>query len=155
MTSLKQGDKAPAFSLKDQNGIEHTLEEFRGKKLALYFYPKDKTPGCTAEACNLTENFTSLKEKEIAVMGVSADDEKSHKSFSEKYRLAFPLLADVNKKTINDYGVWGEKKFLGKKFMGILRTTFLINEKGIIEHIISKVETKKHAAQILKTWYPQ
>lgn len=152
MTNLKPGEKAPGFSATDQNGERWSLEDFKGKKLVLYFYPKDKTPGCTAQACNLSENFASLENENITVLGVSADSEKSHLSFAEKYRLSFPLLADTGKKMIEAYGVWGEKKFMGKKFMGILRTTFLINEEGIIEHIITKVKTKNHAAQILETW---
>jgi peroxiredoxin Q/BCP len=152
MVELKPGDKAPDFSIIDQEGNKRALEEFRGRKLILYFYPKDKTPGCTAEACNLSEHFEVLQSKNVAVLGVSADDQLSHKKFSEKFRLPFPLLADVEKKMINAYGVWGEKKFMGRKFMGILRTTFLINEEGIIEHIVSKVKTKSHTNQILELW---
>lgn len=152
MNHLQPGDKAPDFALKDQNGRLVTLKDFKGKKLALYFYPKDNTPGCTAEACSLSENFASLQEDNIYVLGVSADSEASHKKFAEKYRLPFPLLVDDDKKVINDYGVWGEKKFMGRKFMGILRCTFLINGDGVIEHIIDKVKTKAHAAQILAVW---
>ena len=152
MTHLQPGDQAPDFALKDQNGRLTTLKDFKGKKLALYFYPKDNTPGCTAEACSLGENFASLQKYNIYVLGVSADSEASHRKFAEKYRLPFPLLVDDDKKTINDYGVWGEKKFMGRKFMGILRTTFLINEEGVIEHVIDKVKTKAHAAQILEVW---
>lgn len=152
MNELKRGDQAPAFSAMDQEGRLHQLKDYKGKKLVLYFYPKDKTPGCTAEACNLSANYDSLTERNIVVLGVSADDEKSHKSFAEKFRLPFPLLADVKKEIIHAYGVWGEKKFLGKRYMGILRTTFLINENGIIEHIISKVKTKDHSAQIFEFW---
>jgi len=152
MSKLKPGDKAPAFMAKDQNGEIHTLKEFKGKKLALYFYPRDLTPGCTAEACSLRDNFSLLKRKGIAIVGVSADDEKSHRRFSEKNHLPFPLLADPEREIVNDYGVWGLKKFMGREFMGILRTTFLINEKGVVEHIIEKVVTKDHARQILDTW---
>ncbi|HET8573545.1 MAG TPA: thioredoxin-dependent thiol peroxidase [Edaphocola sp.] len=152
MMTLRPGDKAPGFALKDQSGRLVTLNDFKGKKLALYFYPKDNTPGCTAEACSLSENFASLQKDNIFVLGVSADPEASHKKFAEKYRLPFPLLVDEDKKVINDYGVWGEKKFMGRKFMGILRTTFLINEEGMIAHIIDKVKTKAHAAQILEIW---
>jgi len=152
MIDLKPGDKAPYFALKDQGGRLVTLNDFKGKKLALYFYPKDNTPGCTAEACSLSENFASLQKDNIFVLGVSADSETSHKKFAEKYRLPFPLLVDSDKKVINDYGVWGEKKFMGRKFMGILRATFLINEEGVIAHIIDKVKTKAHAAQILEAW---
>lgn len=152
MTILKQGDKAPDFSVTDQKGQTRTLSEFLGRKLALYFYPKDKTPGCTAEACNLSENSSVLEKEGITIVGVSTDSEKSHKGFADKYRLPFPLLADVNKKMVNDYGVWGEKKFMGKRFMGTNRVTFLINEKGIIDHIITKVKTKDHTRQILETW---
>lgn len=152
MIGLKPGDKAPDFALKDQGGRLVTLNDFKGKKLALYFYPKDNTPGCTAEACSLSENFSSLQKDNIFVLGVSADSEASHKKFAEKYRLPFPLLVDSDKKVINDYGVWGEKKFMGRKFMGILRTTFLINEEGVIAHIIDKVKAKAHAPQILEAW---
>ena len=147
---LKKGDPAPAFEGTDQNGEIISLESFRGKKLVLYFYPKDNTPGCTAEACSLRDGYQDLLKKGYAVVGVSADNANSHKKFIEKYTLPFPLIADTEKKMIQAYQAWGPKKFMGKSFDGIIRTTFLISEKGIIEEVISKVETKNHAEQILK-----
>lgn len=150
--TLEQGGKAPAFKANDQDGNPHSLKDYKGKKVALYFYPKDNTETCTKEACNLRDNFAVLKAKGVVVLGVSADDEKSHKKFEKKYSLTFPLLADTDKKIIEDYGVWAEKKFMGRTYMGILRTTFLINEKGIIDHIIEKVNSKEHAAQIIEVW---
>ena len=120
------------------------------KKIVLYFYPKDSTPGCTAEACDLRDNYAVLMKKGYNVIGVSADNENSHKKFIEKYNLPFPLIADTDKTIINAYGVWGRKKFMGKEFDGILRTTFIINESGVIEEIITKVETKNHSSQIIK-----
>ncbi len=149
MTFLKEGQPAPDFQGIDQNGNTIGLDMFRGQKIVLYFYPKDSTPGCTAEACNLRDNYHTLMSRGIKVIGVSADNEKSHKKFSENYQLPFPLLADTEKKIIQSYGVWGEKKFMGKTFDGILRTTFLISEDGIIEHIFDKVQTKSHTEQIL------
>ncbi len=150
--TLEQGSKAPAFKANDQDGNPHSLKDYKGKKVALYFYPKDNTETCTKEACNLRDNFALLKAKGVVILGVSADDEKSHKKFEKKYSLTFPLLADTDKKIIEDYGVWAEKKFMGRTYMGILRTTFLINEKGIIDHIIEKVNSKEHAAQIIEVW---
>jgi len=150
--TLEQGSKAPAFKAKDQDGNTHSLKDYKGKKVALYFYPKDNTETCTKEACNLRDNFALLKAKGVVILGVSADDEKSHKKFEKKYSLTFPLLADTDKKIIEDYGVWAEKFFMGRHYMGILRTTFLINEKGIIDHIIEKVNSKEHAAQIIEVW---
>ena len=120
------------------------------KKVVLYFYPRDSTPGCTAQACNLRDNYSVLLEKGYAVVGVSADDEKSHQRFTEKYNLPFPLIADVDKKVIMDYGVWGKKKFMGKAYNGIIRTTFVISETGIIEDVITKIKTKDHTNQIIK-----
>jgi peroxiredoxin Q/BCP len=149
MTQLKEGMKAPGFRGMDQNGNEVKLSDFAGKKLVLYFYPRDNTPGCTAEACNLRDNYESFLAKGYAVVGVSPDSEKSHKGFSEKYSLPFPLIADTSKEIMNVYGVWGEKKMYGKTSMGVLRTTFIIDEKGNIEKIISKVDTAAHTAQIL------
>ena len=119
-----------------------------GRKVVLYFYPKDNTPGCTAEACNLRDNYDSLLKKGFAVIGVSPDNEKSHKGFAAKYSLPFPLIADTSKKILNDYGVWGEKKMYGRTFLGVIRTTFIIDEKGIIEKIIAKVDTGSHTEQI-------
>jgi peroxiredoxin Q/BCP len=150
MTQLKEGQEAPYFEGTDQDGKTISLSDFTGKKLALYFYPKDNTPGCTAEACNLRDNYNELLEKGINVVGVSMDSEKSHRKFADKYSLPFPLIADTSKKILNDYGVWREKKLYGKSFLGIVRTTFIINEKGIIEKIIEKVETSDHSRQILK-----
>jgi peroxiredoxin Q/BCP len=148
MSQLKDGMKAPSFEGIDQNGKIIKLSDFSGRKLVLYFYPKDNTPGCTAEACSLRDNYDLLLKKGFAVVGVSMDSEKSHKSFAGKYSLPFPLIADTSKKILNDYGVWREKSLYGKTFLGIVRTTFIIDEKGIIEKVISKVETKNHAEQI-------
>ena len=150
--TLKEGDKAPAFSSTDQNGNAVSLKDFKGKKVVLYFYPKDDTPGCTAEACNLRDNFSDLKKKSIVILGVSTDSVKSHKKFEDKYSLPFTLVADEDKKIVNDYGLWGEKKFMGRTYMGTIRATFLINEQGKIDHIIEKVDTKNHTAQILELW---
>lgn len=152
MKTLNTGDKAPDFRAKDQNGIMHVLKDYKGKKLALYFYPKDKTPSCTTEACNLRDNYSMLKRMGIAVLGVSIDSEKSHKKFEEKYQLPFPLLADTDKRMVQDYGVWGPKKFMGREYIGIHRRTFLINEQGRIDFIIEKVVTKNHAQQIVDLW---
>jgi thioredoxin-dependent peroxiredoxin len=149
---LKQGDNAPDFTVNDQNGKTVSLHDFKGKKVVLYFYPKDDTPGCTAEACNLRDNFSELKKMGIVVLGVSTDDEKSHKKFEEKFSLPFTLLADTDKKIVNEYGLWGEKKFMGKTYMGTVRATFLINEEGKIDHIIEKVDTKNHTEQIKEVW---
>ncbi len=148
MTQLKEGSKAPQFEGTDQNGNLISLSQFAGKKVILYFYPKDNTPGCTAEACNLRDNYDSLLKKGFIIIGVSPDSEKSHKGFAGKYSLPFPLIADKSKKILNDYGVWGEKKMFGKTYMGVNRTTFIIDEKGFIEKIISKVDTAGHTEQI-------
>jgi thioredoxin-dependent peroxiredoxin len=152
MLQLKEGLKAPYFEGIDQNGNTVKLNDFTGKKVILYFYPKDNTPGCTAEACNLRDNHETLIKKGFAVIGISADTEKSHKSFADKYSLPFPLIADTSKKILNDYGVWGEKKLYGKTYMGVLRTTFVIDEKGIIEKIVEKVNTADHTEQIFKMY---
>lgn len=152
MAQLKEGMKAPAFEGSDQDGKVVSLSDYKGKKVILYFYPKDNTPGCTAEACNLRDNYAVLLKKGFAVIGVSMDSEKSHKSFAGKFSLPFPLIADTQKKIISAYGVWKEKSLYGKTFMGIARTTFIINEEGIIEKIIQKVDTKSSAAQILKLY---
>jgi len=152
MIQLKEGLKAPAFEGIDQNGKEIKLSDFVGKKVILYFYPKDNTPGCTAEACNLRDNYELLLKKGFIIIGVSPDNEKSHKGFTVKYSLPFPLIADTSKKILNDYGVWGEKKMYGKSFFGVIRTTFIIDEKGIIEKIISKVDTSGHTEQILNMY---
>lgn len=148
-TTLKEGDKAPDFSVKDQDGKTVSLKDYKGKKVILYFYPKDDTPGCTAEACNLRDHYTMLQKKDYEVLGVSADSEKSHKKFADKFKLPFTLLADTDKDIVTKYGVWGEKKFMGRKYMGIFRTTFLIDEKGKIEKIIKEVDTKNHTEQVL------
>ena len=150
MTTLKAGDKAPNFSGLDQNGAIHTLADYKGKKLVVFFYPKASTPGCTAEACDLRDNFARFQANNYALLGVSADSAKAQVKFIEKYDLPFPLLADEDKSVIQAFGVWGPKKFMGKEYDGIHRTTFVIDENGIIEEVISDVKTKAHAAQILK-----
>lgn len=150
MTHLKEGDQAPAFTGTDQNGNTVSLANLKGKKIVLYFYPKDDTPGCTAQACNLRDNYSALQEKGIVVLGVSADDKQSHKTFSGKYDLPFPLLADTNKEIIRSYGVWGEKNLYGRKNMGLHRTTFLIDADGKIQKIWKRPNTKAHAEEILK-----
>jgi peroxiredoxin Q/BCP len=152
MSQLKEGLKAPGFEGTDQNGREVKLSDFAGKKVILYFYPKDNTPGCTAEACNLRDNYDTLLKKGFAVIGVSPDSEKSHKGFAGKYSLPFPLIADSSRKILNDYGAWGEKKMYGKSYFGVIRTTFVIDEKGIIEKIITKVDTSGHSDQIFKMY---
>jgi thioredoxin-dependent peroxiredoxin len=148
MAQLAEGSMAPMFEGSDQNGNTIRLSDFSGKKVILYFYPKDDTPGCTAEACNLRDNYTDLINKGFKVIGVSPDSEKSHKGFASKYTLPFPLIADTSKKILTDYGVWGEKKMYGKTYMGVIRTTFVINEQGVIEKIINKVDTSDHTNQI-------
>jgi len=152
MLQLKEGIKAPEFEGIDQNGNIIKLTDLKGKKVVLYFYPKDDTPGCTAEACNLRDNWETFLKRGFAVIGVSPDSEKSHKRFAEKYSLPFPIIADTSKKILNDYGVWGEKKMYGRSYMGVLRTTFLIDEKGIIEKIIQKVDTGGHTDQIFEMY---
>jgi peroxiredoxin Q/BCP len=152
MGQLKEGMKAPFFEGIDQYGKNIKLSDFSGKNVVLYFYPKDNTPGCTAEACNIRDNYDTYLKKGIAVAGVSIDSEKSHKKFAEKYSLPFSLIADTSKKICTDYGVWKEKSLYGKSFLGIVRTTFIIDEKGIIEKIISKVDTKTHTEQIFNLY---
>lgn len=147
---LKEGDVAPSIDGIDENGNKISLEDYKGKKLVLYFYPKDNTPGCTAESCNLKDNYDSLRAAGYEVLGVSADSARKHQNFINKYDLPFHLLADTDKEVIMNYGVWGEKKFMGRTFDGIIRTTFLIDENGKIEKIIDRVKTKDHAAQILE-----
>ncbi|RXK80784.1 thioredoxin-dependent thiol peroxidase [Filimonas effusa] len=147
---LKEGSKAPDFTGVDQNGNTISLHDFKGKKVVLYFYPKDDTPGCTAQACNLRDNHTALQQQGYAVIGISVDSVKSHKKFEEKYSLPFPLVADEDKKIVEAYGVWGEKKFMGKTHMGTHRTTFLVNEEGNISRIITKPDTKNQAQQVLE-----
>jgi len=150
MITLKVGDKAPHFSGVDQNGTMHSLADYKGKKLVVFFYPKASTPGCTAEACDLRDNYAAFQSNNYALLGVSADSEKAQLKFVEKYDLPFPLLADEEKSVIQAFGVWGPKKFMGKEYDGIHRTTFVINEEGCINEIITDVKTKAHAAQILK-----
>ena len=149
MTKLQKGDKAPDFNCPDENGNMISLSDYKDKKLVLYFYPKDNTPGCTTESCNLRDNYKAMLKAGYEVLGVSADTEKKHLNFIEKFDLPFHLLADVDKKVINGYGVWGLKKFMGREYDGIHRTTFVIDENGIIEEVIKKVKTKAHAEQIL------
>lgn len=146
---MKTGDKAPSFKSTDQDGREISLEEFRGKKLAIYFYPKDDTPGCTEQACNLSDNYNALQKAGYELIGISVDDEKSHRKFADKFNLPFRLVADVDKKIVENYGVWVEKNMYGKKYMGTARKTFIIDENGVISNIIEKVNTKEHTAQIL------
>ena len=150
MITLKPGDDAPAFEGKDQNGNTIKLSDYKGKKVVLYFYPKDSTPGCTAQACDLRDNYGALQQKGYEVIGVSQDSEKSHQKFIEKQSLPFSLIADVDHAVHNLYGTWDLKKFMGKEYMGTLRTTFVIDEEGKIEEVIDKVKTKEHSAQILK-----
>jgi len=150
MIVLKEGDKAPAFSGKDQNGKKVALSEFKGKKVVLYFYPEDDTPTCTVQACNLRDNHALLKQHGFEVIGVSPNDEKSHKKFETKFNLPFILLADADHTIINKYGVWGEKQMFGNKYMGVHRTTFVINEKGIISKIILRPKNKQHAEEIVE-----
>lgn len=148
MEALNIGDQAPAFSAKDQNGNTVSLSDFSGKKVILYFYPKDNTPGCTAEACDFRDNYQSLKSEGYEVIGVSVDDEKSHQKFANKFELPFTLLADTEQQIVQAYGVWGEKSMYGKKYMGVNRSTFLIDEKGKIAQIITKVDTKNPTQQL-------
>ena len=149
MSTLKIGDEAPAFEAIDQDENPISLKDYRGKKLVLYFYPKDDTPGCTAEACNLRDNYDLLLKKGYEIIGVSADDEKSHKKFIKKFVLPFPLIPDKDKKILKAYGAWGKKHLYGKEYDGILRKTYVISEKGIVEKVFSKVDTKNHTEQIL------
>ena len=149
MKTLKKGDIAPDIESLDENGNTVRLSDFKGKKVIVFFYPKANTPGCTAEACNLRDNYKVLQKMGYEILGVSADTENKQLSFKNKYEFPFPLIADVNKELINAFGVWGEKKFMGRTFDGIHRKTFIIDEKGRIERVIDKVKTKDHAAQIL------
>lgn len=146
---LTIGDKAPSFSGLSQGEIAVNSDDYLGKKVILFFYPKDNTPGCTAEACDLRDNISLLKKNGFSVVGVSADTVEKHNKFVKKFDLPFPLIADVDKQVINSYGIWGPKKFMGKEYDGIHRKTFVIDENGLIEHIIEKVKTKAHAEQIL------
>ncbi|GGG99858.1 peroxiredoxin [Polaribacter pacificus] len=150
MTTLKIGDQAPNFKAEDQDGMLRQLADYAGKKLVLFFYPKASTPGCTAEACDLRDNYQSFLAKGYEILGASADSAKRQQNFISKYELPFPLLADEDKAVITAFGVWGPKKFMGREYDGIHRTTFVIDENGVIEDIIAKVKTKEHASQILK-----
>ena len=150
MTTLKKGEAAPNFSAKDQDENLHTLADYKGKKLVVFFYPKADTPGCTAEACDLRDNFHRFQANNYALLGVSADSAKTQGKFKNKFDFPFPLLADEDKSVIEAFGVWGPKKFMGREFDGIHRTTFVIDENGIIDEVISDVKTKEHASQILK-----
>lgn len=152
MAKLTAGEKAPGFAGVDQNGQQIKLEDFSGRKLILYFYPKDNTPGCTAEACSLRDGRDALRKMGFEVVGVSPDSEKSHRGFIEKQGLNFPLIADTDKTIAQAYGVWGEKKFMGRTYMGILRTTFVIDESGVIEKVFDKVRTKDHFDQIVEAY---
>ena len=150
MIHLKEGDKAPGFTTKDQDGNTVSLKDFLGKKVILYFYPEDDTPTCTIEACNLRDNYDDLKKAGFVILGVSPDDKNKHKKFEKKFDLPFTLLEDPEKKIIDKYGVWGEKNLYGRKYMGLFRTTFLIDEKGIIFKIFKKPKSKIHSEEILK-----
>jgi thioredoxin-dependent peroxiredoxin len=150
MTTLKVGDKAPNFNAFDEQGKTVSLSDFEGKKLVVFFYPKANTPGCTLEACNLRDNYKTLKDNGYEILGVSADTQKKQYGFKKKFNFPYPLIADVEKEMINAFGVWGPKKFMGRTYDGINRTTFVINEQGIISRIIEKVKTKDHASQLLE-----
>ncbi|MEO7522948.1 MAG: thioredoxin-dependent thiol peroxidase [Ferruginibacter sp.] len=152
MILLTEGSKAPAFKATDQNGKEVSLTDHKGQKIVLYFYPQDDTPTCTIQACNLRDNYGLLKNNGFTVLGVSPDEEKKHKKFEDKYDLPFTLIPDPSHKIIDKYGVWGEKKLYGRTYMGLHRTTFIIDEKGIICKIISKPKSKAHAEEILEAW---
>ncbi len=149
MTTLQAGDKAPNFSALDQDGNTISLSNYKGKKLVVFFYPKASTPGCTVEACNLRDNYQTFQDQGYEILGISADSAKRQQNFKNKFELPYPLLADEDKKVIEAFGVWGPKKFMGKEYDGIHRTTFVIDESGIISEVILKVKTKDHAAQIL------
>ena len=150
MTKFKVGDKAPSFEGLDQNGQIVKLQDYIGKKLVIFFFPKASTPGCTAQAKNLSENYQEFEDKNYKILGISADSQERQSKFRDKYEMPFPLIADVDRKILESYDVWGEKKFMGKTYDGIKRTTFVIDESGNIEDIITAVKTKEHAAQILK-----
>ncbi len=147
-TKLKVGDRAPAITAKNQHGKTISLADYKGKKVILYFYPKDNTPGCTSEACNFRDHYQSLLADGFEVIGVSTNTERSHRNFANKFNLPFDLLVDTDQKIVNDYGVWGEKMLFGRKYMGTLRTTFVIDEKGIITHIIDKVDNERASQQV-------
>jgi len=148
---LNIGDPAPNFAIPDQDGIVHKLSDYADRKLVIYFYPKDDTPGCTAQACNLRDNYYDLRQKGYEVIGVSVDNEKSHLKFIQKFELPFTLLSDTNHEMVEAYGAWQEKSMYGRTYMGTMRYTFIIEEKGIIQNIITKVDTKEHATQIVES----
>ncbi len=152
MATLTEGIKAPSFKGKDQNGKPVSLADYKGKKVVLYFYPEDDTPTCTIQACNLRDNFGLLKKNGFVVLGVSPDEEKKHKKFEAKYDLPFTLIADADHAIIDKYGVWGEKQLYGRNYMGLHRTTFLIDEKGVIRKIFTRPKNKQHAEEIIKSW---
>ncbi len=152
MAILTEGTKAPSFKAKDQNGKTHSLADFKGQKLVLYFYPQDDTPTCTVQACNIRDNFSLLKKNGINILGISPDDEAKHKKFETKHSLPFTLLADPSHAIIDKYGVWGEKQLYGKHYMGLHRTTFLIDEKGIIRKVFLRPKNKAHAEEIIAAW---
>lgn len=152
MTHLQKGDRAPEFSAVDHNGNTISLANYKGKKVVLYFYPKDMTPGCTAEACSFRDEYAQLQQKGFEIIGVSADDAKRHAKFTEKYELPFPLIPDTDHELIKAYGVWGLKKFMGREYDGIHRETFVIDENGLIERVITKVKSKAAAEQILEAY---
>jgi len=152
MTSVTEGSKAPSFKGKDQNGNTVSLADFKGKKVVVYFYPQDDTPTCTVQACNLRDNFDLLKKEGIVVLGISPDEEKKHKKFEAKYDLPFTLIADPSHTIIDKYGVWGEKQLYGRHYMGLHRTTFLIDEKGIVKKIFLKPKSRQHTEEILMAW---
>ncbi len=150
MAFIQEGEKAPAFKGLNQNGEEVSLEDFKGRKLILFFYPKDGTPGCTAEACNLRDNYEVLTEKGFALLGVSPDSQRKHTNFINKHGFRFDLIADTEQEILKMFGAWGEKQMFGKKYDGVLRSTFVINEEGVIEKVFAKVKTKNHTEQILE-----
>lgn len=152
LSVLQEGDKAPAFTGKDQKGRKVRLADYKGKKLVIYFYPHDDTPGCTAEACNLRDHYAQLRKARFEIIGVSPDEVESHKKFATKYQLPFTLIADPGHQILEKYGVWGQKQLYGRKFMGVNRTTFLVDEKGIIRKIFLRPQTKVHAEEILEAW---
>lgn len=152
MAILTEGSKAPAFKAKDQNGATVSLADFKGKKLALFFYPEDDTPTCTIQACNIRDNYALLKQHKINIIGISPDDEKKHKKFEAKFDLPFTMLADPKHSIIDKYGVWGEKQLYGRKYLGLYRTTFLINEKGMIKKVFLRPKNKAHAEEIIKAF---
>ena len=152
MTHLIEGQQAPAFTAKDQEGNKVSLSQFKGQKLVLYFYPEDNTPTCTEQACNLRDHYSSLKKEGVVILGVSPDVVAKHKKFEIKYQLPFTLLADPEHKLIDKYGVWGDKQLFGRKYKGLIRTTFLIDEKGVIRKIFLKPKSKQHSEEILKAW---